>query len=124
MNLTNVLLKEIQIDLNNFLNEICNIFLPKGWKNNQKAEKQKKIITILYLIAGIQNMQVNTFKIELGLYLNTCGLSSEALNTLSNAGITTTYMTLYNQKKRISKQHSNRVKKFFNDNVSNLLYLH
>lgn len=43
-------------------------------------------------------MQVDTFKIELGIYLNTCGLSSEALNTLSNAGITTTCMTLYNQK--------------------------
>ncbi|CAB4488886.1 unnamed protein product [Rhizophagus irregularis] len=50
-------------DLNNFLNEICNIFLPKG------------------------------------IYLNTCESSSEALNTLNNAGITTTYMTLYNQKK-------------------------
>ena len=45
------------------------IYLPKGWKKNQKVEKQKKIITILYLIASIKNMQVNRF--ELGIYLNT-----------------------------------------------------
>src|SRR5687768_14151224 len=67
-------------DLEGFLNEICDIFLPKNWKKDQKVEKQKKIIAILYIIANIRNMQVNSFKVELGLYLNACGLSSEALN--------------------------------------------
>jgi len=43
-------------DLKGFLNEICNIFLLKNWKKSQKIKKQKKIITILYLIANIQNM--------------------------------------------------------------------
>ncbi len=91
-------LTEKDKDLKGFLNEICNIFLPKNWKKSQKIKKQKKIITILYLIANIRNMQVNSFKVELGIYLNTYGLSSEALNTLSNAGITTTYKTLYKNK--------------------------
>jgi len=47
-------------------------------------------------------MQVNSFKIELEIYLNTYGLSSKVLNTLSNTGITTTYKTLYNNKKQIT----------------------
>ena len=110
-------------DLDNFLNEICNIFLPKGWERDQKVEKQKKIIAILYLIASIRNMQISTFKVELGAYLDACGLSSVALNTLSNAGIATTYKTLYNNKKRISAQHPGRVKIFFDDNVCNLLII-
>ncbi len=92
-------LAEKDENLKGFLNEICNIFLPKNWKKNHKIEKQKKIIIILYLIANIRNMQVNSFKIELEIYLNTYGLSSKVLNTLSNTGITTTYKTLYNNKK-------------------------
>ncbi len=95
-------LAEKDENLKGFLNEICNIFLPKNWKKNHKIEKQKKIIIILYLIANIRNMQVNSFKIELEIYLNTYGLSSKVLNTLSNTGITTTYKTLYNNKKQIT----------------------
>ncbi|GET53850.1 hypothetical protein RIR_e55348_A0A2N0NEU2_9GLOM [Rhizophagus irregularis DAOM 181602=DAOM 197198] len=37
-------------------------------------------------------MQINTFKIELEIYLNTCKLSLKALNTLNNAGIIITYI--------------------------------
>jgi hypothetical protein len=60
----------------------------------------------------------------LKIYLNTCELSLKALNTLSNTGITTTYIILYNQKKKwISIQYFSWVKEFFSNNISNLLYL-
>jgi hypothetical protein len=45
-------------------------------------------------------MHANQFKLELGLYLAACGAPHTAIDALSNAGISVTYKTVYNTKKK------------------------
>jgi hypothetical protein len=111
------MLEDADPELNGFFEEMCDIILPENWSPLMRQENKKKVITILYLIAGIRNMHVNQFKLEVGLYLAAAGTPCEAIDTLSNAGISVTYKTVYNNKNKIAKQHSSRVDKYFIENV-------
>ncbi|CAG8820264.1 6566_t:CDS:1, partial [Dentiscutata erythropus] len=56
-------------------------------------EDRKKIVTILYLMAGICNKYVNNFKLELALYLVESEVTCDAINMLSSAEILVTHQT-------------------------------
>jgi len=112
------MLEKSDPDLINFFEEMCNAILPEDWPNSMRDENKKKVVTILHLIAGIRNMHANSFKLDLGLYLEASGTSCDAINALSNAGITVTYKTIHNNKNKIAAHHAERVKKYFVENVS------
>jgi hypothetical protein len=112
------MLEKADPDLVNFFDEMCNAILPEDWPDSMRDENKKKVVTILHLIAGIRNMHANSFKLDLGLYLEASGTSCNAINALSNAGITVTYKTISNNKNKIAADHAERVKKYFVENVS------
>lgn len=114
------ILEEADPDLTGFFDEMCTIIIPSNWKVRLQKEARKKVVAILHLIAGVRNMQANQFKLELGLYLAACGAPDTAIDALSNAGISVTSKTVYNNKKKIAAQHSTRVKEYFIENVSYL----
>ncbi|CAG8758891.1 8029_t:CDS:2, partial [Cetraspora pellucida] len=71
-------------------------------------EDKKKIVTILYLMAEICNKHVNNFKLEFALHLAGSGVTCNAINTLSSAGISVIHQTIYNYKKKNANEHSIR----------------
>ncbi|RIB17746.1 hypothetical protein C2G38_2312491 [Gigaspora rosea] len=71
-------------------------------------------------MAGIRNQHVNNFKLELALYLAGSGVTCDAINALSSAGVSVTHQTVYNYKKKIADEHPIRVKKYFDENKNNL----
>ncbi|CAG8459438.1 5199_t:CDS:2 [Scutellospora calospora] len=62
---------------------MCAILIPDDRSPYNKNEDKKKIVTILYLMAGIRNKHVNKFKLELALYLAGSGVTCDAINTLT-----------------------------------------
>ncbi|RIB09958.1 hypothetical protein C2G38_2207421 [Gigaspora rosea] len=56
-------------------------------------------------MAGIRNQHVNNFKLGLALYLAGSGVTCDAINTLSSAGVSVTHQTVYNYKKKIADEH-------------------
>src|SRR5215470_14289725 len=105
-------------DLEDFFDEMCDAILPDDWSAPTRNENKKKVVTILHLIAGIRNMHANSFKLDLGLYLEASGTSCDAINTLSNAGITVTHKTICNNRNKNAEHHAERVKEYFVENVS------
>ncbi|RIB16827.1 hypothetical protein C2G38_2089856, partial [Gigaspora rosea] len=71
------MLKETDPNLTNFFADI----------------RSKKIVAILYLMAGIRNQHVNNFKLELALYIAGSGVTCDAINALSSAGVSVTHQT-------------------------------
>ncbi|KAF0462684.1 hypothetical protein F8M41_000239 [Gigaspora margarita] len=94
-------LEESNSDLISFFDEMCKIIILLNWSLNLQEDAKKKVVVILYLIAGLHNMQANQFKLKLGLYLVACEASCETINTLSNARISVTNKTVYNNRKKL-----------------------
>ena len=97
------ILEEADSDLIGFFDEMCQSIIPSNWALFLQQEARKKVVAILHLIAGIRNMHANQFKLELGYILQHAGLRT-AIDALSNAGISVTSKTVYNNKKKL--QHN------------------
>ncbi|CAG8800603.1 5336_t:CDS:1, partial [Dentiscutata erythropus] len=110
------MLEESDSDLIGFFDEIYKIIIPLNWASNLQEDAKKKVVVILYLIAGFHNMHANQFKLELGLYLAACRVSCETINTLSNTEISVINKTVYNNKKKITLQHLSKVEEYFIEN--------
>ncbi|CAJ0825461.1 12181_t:CDS:2 [Entrophospora sp. SA101] len=105
----NKMLKDNDLNIKGFFNEVCNILIPEDCSEYNKKKDRKKVVTILYLMAGIQNKHANNFKLELALYLIGSGTFCDGIDALGNAGVS-----------KIAEEHPLRVKKYFNENKNNL----
>jgi hypothetical protein len=112
------MLEETDPDLIGFFNEMCDILVPDNRSAYNQKKDQKKVVAILHLMAGLRNKHVNSFKLELGMYLVASGATTEGVNALSNAGVSVTYQTVHNYKKNIAADHPTRVREYFTKNVS------
>ncbi|RIB14800.1 hypothetical protein C2G38_2039893 [Gigaspora rosea] len=93
-------------------------------RNNQTMERMKKIIVfICYLLASLNNTQINAFKSDLAFYLDSAGTSNEGLNTMPNISITTTSRTVNRKKKKISETHEEYVRDDLIEHLNNALIL-
>ena len=80
-------------------------------RSSQTIERMKKIMVfICYLLASLNNTQINAFKSDLAFYLDSAGTSNEGLNTMATIGIATTSRTVNRKKKKISETHEESVK--------------
>lgn len=111
------LIEESEPKLKGFLDEMLNIIPDNRTFSNRESAK-KAIVGYCYLLAGLRNKFVNTFKLDLGLYLIENGTSAAAIETLSNAGITASYKAIENYKKRIKANHPEEIERYFSSNVS------
>ncbi|CAG8738238.1 23498_t:CDS:2, partial [Cetraspora pellucida] len=100
----NKILESANPDLKGFFAKMCNILIPNDRSSYNQNEDKKQIVVILYLMAELQNKYINSFKLELALYLAGSRTSCNAINALSNAGIFVTYQTVYNYKKKIASK--------------------
>ncbi|KAF0530121.1 hypothetical protein F8M41_012363 [Gigaspora margarita] len=104
--------------LKGFFNEMINALIPKKRldKNIEKAKKQ--VVAYCYLLVGIRNKFANNFKLDLGLYLQSSGMTNSGINTLSNIGLSVHMKTIQRYKKDIAKNYLTKLNEYFELNVS------
>jgi hypothetical protein len=104
--------------LEGFFDEMVDAIIPTERKEKNKEDAKKSIVTFCYLLAGLRNKFTNSIKLDIGLYLVGAGTSCIAIDTLSKIGITTSYKTIDNYKKKLAKSHLEKINEYFNENVS------
>jgi hypothetical protein len=104
--------------LEGFFDEMVDAIIPTERKEKNKEDAKKSIVTFCYLLAGLRNKFTNSIKLDIGLYLVGAGTSCTAIDTLSKIGITTSYKTIDNYKKKLAKSHLEKINEYFNENVS------
>jgi hypothetical protein len=87
-------------------------------KNYMTNEKNKKrLVSLCYFLAGLNNKFINSIKAEVGLLLDASGASSSAIETLADAGLTVRRETIAKQKTRHIEAHTITVERFLSENV-------
>ena len=78
--------------------------LYKGTNPTNKSEKtnssnKKKLVSLCYFLASINNKYINGIKVDIGSYLQTSGASSSSIDALANIGVSVTRKTVNRKKK-------------------------
>ncbi|CAB4389353.1 unnamed protein product [Rhizophagus irregularis] len=86
-------LKEADTDLIGFFDELY-----KGTNPNTKSDKtnnnnKKKLVSLCYFLASINNKYINGIKADIGSYLETSGASASSIDTLANIGLSVSQRT-------------------------------
>ncbi|CAG8600715.1 17573_t:CDS:2, partial [Cetraspora pellucida] len=106
-------LKELK--LKGFFKEIMNalILIQRLIKNKKK---KNQVVVYCYLLVRIRNKFANNFKLDLGLFLQSSGMTNLRINTLSNAKLSVHSKTLQRYKKDITNTHLSKFNNYFNLN--------
>ncbi|TMI93446.1 MAG: hypothetical protein E6H08_10520 [Bacteroidetes bacterium] len=118
-----IMLEEADADLIGFFDELY-----KGTNPNTKSEKtnnnnKKKLVSLCYFLASINNKYINGIKADIGSYLETSGASSSSIDTLANIGLSVSRRTVNRQKTHISENHQYTVNDYCLQNIENMLIL-
>ncbi|PKK60686.1 hypothetical protein RhiirC2_792962 [Rhizophagus irregularis] len=89
-----------------------------------KVEARKTIVSLCYIMAGMQNKFVNDFKLEIGLYLSVLDAICVAINTINSIGFSAYYIIVNNFKHKIANEHSLNIRKFLFEHVNNYHDIH
>ncbi|CAB4385929.1 unnamed protein product [Rhizophagus irregularis] len=100
-----IMLEEADTDLIGFFDELY-----KGTNPNTKSDKtnnnnKKKLVSLCYFLASINNKYINGIKADIGSYLETSGASASSIDTLANIGLSVSRRTVNRQKTYISEDH-------------------
>ena len=102
-----------------YINRFTFIYINRSAYN--KVEAKKTIISLCYIIAGMQNKFVNDFKLEVGLYLSASGATRTAIDTMNSIGFSACYTTVNNLKRKLLNEHPLNIRKFFSEHVSKII---
>ena len=112
------LLKNVELLLKEFFNELYNSFILERRSTYNKKEDKKKIVNICYSIVAIHNKFVNYYSLEIGLYFIVSDALCNTINTMHNASIFIYYKTVENYKKKIANAYPENIQKYFAEKVS------
>ncbi|CAB4396391.1 unnamed protein product [Rhizophagus irregularis] len=110
-------------DLIGFFDELYIETNPHTKSDKTNANNKKKLVSLCYFLASINNKYINSFKADIGSYLQTSGASSSSIDTLANIGFSITRKTVSHQKKLISENHQNTVNSYCLLNIKNMFIL-
>ncbi|CAB4382202.1 unnamed protein product [Rhizophagus irregularis] len=118
-----MLLEEADTDLIGFFDELY-----KGTNPNTKSDKtnnnnKKKLVSLCYFLASINNKYINGIKADIGSYLETSGASASSIDTLANIGLSVSRRTVNRQKTYISEDHQYTVNDYCLQNIENMFIL-
>ncbi|CAG8834054.1 13535_t:CDS:2, partial [Racocetra persica] len=95
--------------LSSFFDSIYNASFPKERSNKDLDKLDKKLAVECYIICGNRNSKLTTFKKDVSLFVDLMGVSMEAIDALSHAGITISRRHLDREKIAIADNHSHRI---------------
>src|SRR6266542_56890 len=91
--------------------------------NKINESNKKKLVSLCYFLASINNKYINSIKADIGSYLQISGASSSSINTLANIGISVTRKTVNHQKINISNKHEQSVDDYCLKNIEKMFIL-
>lgn len=110
-------------DLIGFFDELYQGTNPNTKSDKTNTNNKKKLVSLCYFLASINNKYINGIKADIGSYLETSGASSASIDTLSNIGLSVSRKTVSRQKTLISEDHQYTVDNYCLQNIENMFIL-
>jgi hypothetical protein len=111
------MVKYYEPKLKGFFNEMVDAVIPIYRLEKNKQAAKKTVIGFCYLLAGLRNKFVNSFKLNLGLYLASSGTSVQGINTMANLGLSVCHKTIANYKKTITQTYPKEIEGYFKEHM-------
>src|SRR6266540_7300403 len=84
---------------------------------------KKKLVSLYYFLASINNKYINGIKVDIGSYLQTSETSSSSIDILANIGVSVIRKTVNHKKNLISDKHQQTVDDYCLQNIENMFIL-
>src|ERR1051325_6176581 len=110
-------------DLTGFFDELYQGTNPNTKSDKTNNNNKKKLVSLCYFLASINNKYINGIKADLGSYLETSGASASSIDTLANIGLSVSQRTVNRQKTLITENHQYTVNDYCLQNIENMLIL-
>ena len=95
-------------DLVGFFDELYAGTNPNIKSDSTNKNNMKKLVSLCYFLASINNKYINGLKADIGSYLQTSGTSASSIDTLANIGLSVSRKTV-NQQKKLSQMIMNNL---------------
>ncbi|PKC55127.1 hypothetical protein RhiirA1_476129 [Rhizophagus irregularis] len=106
-----------------FLNELYEGTNPANKSEKTNNSNKKKLVSLCYFLASINNKYINGIKVDIGSYLQTSGASAASIDTLANIRLSVLRKTVDRQKKVISDEHEQSVDNYCLQNIEKMFVL-
>jgi len=110
-------------DLIGFFDELYEGTNPANKSEKTNNNNKKKLVSLCYFLASINNKYINGIKVEIGSYLQTSGASATSIDTLANLGLSVSRKTVDRKKKIISDEHEQSVNNYCLQNMEKIFIL-
>jgi len=117
------MLEVTDADLIGFFDELYEGTNPNTKSNKTNNNNKKKLVSLCYFLASINNKYINGIKVDVGSYLETSGASASSIDTLANIGLSVSRRTVNRQKTLISEDHQYTVNDYCLQNIENMFIL-
>src|SRR5436305_13673088 len=104
-------------DLIGFFDEIYAETNPSTKSEKTNENNKKKLVSLCYFLASINNKYINGIKDDIESYLQTSGASFSSINSLANVGFSVKRKTVNRQKNIISNEHLQTVDNYCLQNI-------
>ena len=118
-----IMLETADEDLIGFFDELYMGTNPHTKSDKTNENNKKKLVSLCYFLASINNKYINSMKADIGSYLQTSGASSSSIDTLANIGFSITRKTVNRQKNLISNEHWQTVDNYCLQNIEKMFVL-
>ena len=110
-------------DLIGFFDELYEGTNPANKSEKTNNNNKKKLVSLCYFLASINNKYINGIKVEIGSYLQTSGASATSIDTLANLGLSVSRKTVDRKKKIVSDEHEQSVDNYCLQNMEKMFIL-
>ncbi|PKY41295.1 hypothetical protein RhiirA4_454836 [Rhizophagus irregularis] len=110
-------------DLIGFFDELYSETNPNTKSNKTNENNKKKLVSLCYFLASINNKYINGLKANIGSYLQTAGASSSSIDTLNNLGFSVTRKTLDQKKLLVADEYQETVNNYCLQNIEKMFFL-
>jgi hypothetical protein len=117
------MLKIGNAELIGFFDELYQGTNPKFKSDKTNNNNKKKLVSLCYFLASINNKYINGIKADIGSYLETSGASASSIDTLANIGLSVSQRTVNRQKTIISENYQETVNSYYLQNIENMFIL-
>ncbi|CAG8761804.1 10016_t:CDS:1, partial [Gigaspora rosea] len=109
--------------LSNFFDSIYNAALSENRSSKYLDKLDKKLAIECYIICSNQNSKLTAFKKDISLFVDLMGISTEAIDALSRAGITISRRHLDREKTTITDNHPYKITSYLENKKSSAFVL-
>src|SRR6266540_6242978 len=117
------MLEKADKDLIGFFDELYAETNPNTKFYQTNENNKKKLVSLYYFLASINNKYINGIKVDIGSYLQTSETSSSSIDILANIGVSVTRKTVNHKKNLISDEHQQTVNNYCLQNIENIFIL-